>query len=70
MILSIVMLPNEIMGLGVVLSVLLLIFLAVRNIAEAGNYKTWNKNLIIGIAPLLAAFLVIVVIKITEILGG
>ena len=70
MILSIIMLPNVIMGAGGVLSMLLIILLATRNIAEAGNATRWSNNLIIGIVPLLIAFFIIVIMKTIEIVGG
>lgn len=54
---------------GLICSILLIVFLGSSEIAEAENHKTLPRFLLIGIIPLFCTFLVIVVMKILEILG-
>lgn len=59
-------------SIGIVSSILLVIILAGINIMESSGqkkHKLLSKMLIIGAAPLLTSFLIIVIFKIVEILG-
>lgn len=54
---------------GLIVSILLIIFLGSSEIAEAGNHRSLPRFLLIGIIPLFCTFVVIVIMKIMEILG-
>ena len=55
---------------GLIASILLIIFLGSSEITEAGGNRTLPKFLLIGIIPLFCTFVVIVIMKVLEILGG